>query len=259
MNQYELSKLQERASLGDVNAISDLIGFYIAENNIQYARLEAERLKYISSAPSYRKLGLIYLNGLIDEANPEEAKIYFKKAFDLGDESSGYNLALLYIKEKDISSALPYLTYGVSNNHVPSIKLLANLYFKGEVVSKDLSIALALLKKAHELGENSVISSLGKINYQLQNYEEAFNYFSLGAQQKDLDAIYYLGLCYAMGLGTKQDFKKSKFYYEQGANLCEPRCLYNLSLYYRNGVEVIQNIDLADKLYQQALENGFKK
>ena len=62
-----------------------------------------------------------------------------------------------------------------------------------------------------------------------------------------------------MRLGVKQDFLKSRQYYEQGANLNEPRCLYNLSLYYRNGVGVAQNIPLADKLYQQAIENGFKK
>lgn len=259
MTSYELSKLQERASIGDVNAICELIDFYLSEKDLVHAKLEAERLRYISSPVAYRKLALILLNGLLDFPNVEEAKTYFQKAYDLGDEASGYNLALLLIKENRISDAIPYLTSGVSNDHIPSIKLLANLYLKGEVISKDLTIAIALLKKVYELGETSVVSSLGKINYQLKNYDEAFKYFSLGAQQKDLDSIYYLGLCYATGLGTKQDFKKSKFYYEQGANLSEPRCLYNLSLYYRNGVEVEKNELLADKLYQQALENGFKK
>ena len=222
MNPYELNKLQERASIGDVNAISELIDFYLSENNLANAKLEVERLKYISSPIAYRKLALIYLNGLLDFPNIEEAKKYFLKAYDLGDEASGYNLALLFIKENNISSALPYLSQGVSNDHIPSIKLLANLYLKGEVVSKDYVIALALLKKAYELGEISVVSSLGKINYQMKNYDEAFKFFNLGAQQKDLDSIYYLGVCYATGLGTKQDFKKSKFYYELGSEKLAP-------------------------------------
>ena len=258
ISQYELSKLQERASIGDVTAIGELIDFYLAENDLKHAQMEAERLKYISSSAAYRKLGFIYVNGLLGETNTELAKSYFQKAYELGDETSGYNLALILIKEGRDDEAVPYLTSGVGNNHIPSIKLLANLYIKGEVLSKDLNIALALLKKVYELGELSVVSSLGKVCYQLKNYEEAFTYFSLGAQNKDLDSLYYLGLCYANGLGIKQDFAKAKFYYEQGANLNEPRCLYNLSLYYRNGVGVEQNIVLADNLLEQARANGFK-
>ena len=258
MNSYELNRLQERATLGDVNAISELIDFYIGEGDIYHAKLEAERLKFISSTLAYRKLGFIYVNGILGETDIETAKEYFQKGFDLGDDVSGYNLALIHIKEGYPERSISYLTSGVSNDHIPSIKLLANLYIKGESVTKDLDIALALLKKVYDLGETSVISSLGKVCYQLKKYEEAFKYFAIGSQNKDLDSIYYLGLCYANGLGTKQDFQKARFYYEQGANLNEPRCLYNLSLYYRNGVGVEQNLQLADKLLEQARENGFK-
>lgn len=255
---YELNKLQERASIGDVNAISELIDFYLADNDVKHAQLEAERLKYISSSPAYRKLGMIYANGLLGEQDIAKAKDYFLKAYELGDEVSGYNLALILIKEGNAAEAVPYLTSGVGNDHIPSIKLLANLYIKGDVLAKDLNIALALLKKVYDLGETSVVSSLGKVCYQLNNYDEAFKYFSLGVQNRDPDSLYYLGLCYANGLGTKQDFAKARYYYEQGANLNEPRCLYNLSLYYRNGIGVEQNTLMADSLLAQARHNGFK-
>ena len=255
---YELNKLQERASIGDVNAIGELIDFYLAENDVRHAEMEAERLKYISSADAYRKLGFIYVNGLFDNVDIEKAKDYFQKAFELGDEVSGYNLALILIKEGKADDAIPYLTFGVGNDHIPSIKLLASLYIKGEVLAKDLNIALALLKKVYELGEKGIVSSLGKVCYQLKNYDEAFKYFSIGVQNKDLDSLYYLGLCYANGYGTRQDFTKARFYYEQGANLNEPRCLYNLSLYYRNGIGVEQNLLMADNLLKQAHANGFK-
>lgn len=259
MNQFELDALQDRASIGDINAIIKLVDFYISEKDIYHAKLEMERLKYVRQPEAYRKLGFIYSCGLIDSPDYSLAKEYYQKAFELGDETSGYDLALLYIKENEPLKAIPYLTQGVSNNHIPSIKLLAKLYLTGEVMSKDLSIALSLLKKAYELGEVSVCSSLGKICYQLHNYEDAFYYFSLGAAQKDLDSIFYLGLCYASGLGVKQDFSKARFYYEQGANLNEPRCLYNLSLYYKDGVGVEKSEALASSLYQKAIENGFKK
>lgn len=259
MNTYEIEKLQERASIGDVSAINELVDFYIESKDLYHAKLEIERLKYINSIASYRKLGFLYSSGLIGEADYNKALEYFQKGFELGDEVSGYNAALIYIKEAKPNEAIPYLTYGVSTNHIPSIKLLAKLYLSGEAVSKDLQISLSLLKKAFELGEIEVCSSLGKICYQLHNYDEAFSYFSLGAKEKDLDSIYYLGLCYANGLGVKQDFSKARFYYEQGANLNEPRCLYNLSLYYKDGIGVEKSEALASSLYSKAIENGFKK
>lgn len=259
MNSYEIERLQERASVGDVNAINDLIDFYISKADYRHAKLEIERLKYINSIESYRKLGFLYSCGLMGTIDLLEAKKYYLKAYELGDEVSGYNLALLYIKEGEEDKAIPYLTYGVSTNHIPSIKLLAKLYISGKTVSKDLSIALSLLKKAFELGEISVCSSIGKVYYQLKNYDEAYSYFLIGAKEKDLDSIYYLGLCYASGLGVKQDFAKARFYYEQGANMNEPRCLYNLSLYYKDGIGVEKSEALASSLYQKAIENGFKK
>ena len=259
MNQYELGKLLERASVGDINAIDELVDFYISEKDFYHAKLEVERLKYFNQPLANRKLGFIYSCGLIGESDFSAAKKYYQKGFELGDEVSGYNLALIYIKEHDPQKAIPYLTFGVSNNHIPSIKLLAKLYVNGEVVSKDLHIALSLLKKAYELGEISVVSSLGKVCYQLRHYDEAFTYFSLGAKEKDFDSLFYMGLCYASGLGVKQDVTKARFYYEQGANLNEPRCLYNLSLYYKDGIGVDKSEALASSLYQKAIENGFKK
>lgn len=259
MQEIELNRLIDRASVGDAEAIISLIDYYISINDKKRAILEAERLKYVRSSLAYRKLANLALTGVLETADTSKAKEYYSKAFDLGDEISGYNLALLLIKENRASEAIYYLSHGVANDYIPSIKLMASLYLKGEVVMKDLHIAFSLLKKAFELGENSVVASLGKISYQLGDYEAAFKYFNIGVNHHDLDAIYHLGLCYAKGLGTAQDLSKSRFYYEMGANLNEPNCLYNLSLYYRNGIGVEQNITLADTLLQQAIDCGFKK
>ena len=259
MTEYELNRLIERSSVGDAQATSDLVDYYISINEIRKAELEAERLKYISSPISYRKLANYFYSGVFGKVDLEKAEEYYLQAYELGDNASGYNLANMYLKQGKNSEALKFLTSGVSEGYTPSIKLLASLYLKGEVVSKDLHIALSLLKQASELGDDIAITAIGKIYYQLGDYDKAFQYFSIGAGKKDLDAIYHLGLCYAKGLGTKQDFEKAKFYYEMGANLNEPNCLYNLSLYYRNGITVAKNPALADTLYKQALDNGFKK
>ena len=255
----DLETLKEKASVGDVTAICSLVDYYISNKEIEKAKLEAERLRFISSPFSYRKLANLALQGEIEKEDKELAKSYFQKAFELGDSDSGYNLALLFIKENKPNEAIPYLTSGISNDHIPSIKLLALLYLKGEGVSKDLTISISLLKRAYQLGDDSVVTSIGKIYYQMGVYDLSLRYFSLGAGRKDPTALYYYALCFAKGLGTVQDLDKAKVFYEMGANLNEPNCLYNLSLYYRNGIGCDVNVPLADKLLDQAIKAGFKK
>ena len=259
MTEQELNALNDRVSAGDVEALIALIDYYLSIGDKKKAELEAERLKYIHHFLAYRKLANLAFLGTFKEPNYELAKDYYQKAFEMGDDVSGYNLALLLTKENNSLEALKYLTDGVSKDYIPSLKLLASLYLKGDGVSKDLSISLSLLQKAQELGDDSVITSMGKVYYLMGEYDKAFNCFGIGAAKKDLDAIYHLGLCYAKGLGTQQDLNKSRFYYEMGANLNDPNCLYNLSVYYRNGISVEQNIELADTLLKQAVDHGFKK
>ena len=259
MDVQELNELIDRVSAGDVQALVKLIDYYLSIGDMKRAKLEAERLKYINNYLAYRKLASIYFLGTFGEQNIELAKEYYRKAYEQGDDISGYNLALLLVKENNSLDAISILTGAVSRDYIPALKLLASLYLKGDGVAKDLTIALSLLQKARELGEDSVITPMGKIYYLMGDYEEAFNCFSIGLHQKDLDAIYHLGLCYEKGLGVPQDLNKSRFYYEMGANLNEPNCLYNLSVYYRNGITVPQNTELADTLLQQAIDNGFKK
>ena len=259
MTEQELNALNDRVSAGDVEALIALIDHYLSIGDKKKAELEAERLKYIHHFLAYRKLANLAFLGTFKEPNYELAKDYYQRAFEMGDDVSGYNLALLLTKENKTSEALKYINCGVEQNYIPSLKLLASLYLKGDGVQKDLNTSLSLLQKAQELGDDSVITSMGKIYYLMGEYDKAFNCFSGGAIKKDLDAIYHLGLCYAKGLGTAQDLNKSRFYYEMGANLNDPNCLYNLSLYYRNGIGVEVNTALADTLLAQAMEHGFKK
>lgn len=259
MDINQLYTLQELASTGKSEAIIRLIDFYKENGDYQKAFLTAQRFEYFSSGIGYKVLAEFYFKGIGTEIDIDKAKEYYQKSFDLGEYSSGYQLAIIAIKEENYSSAINYLTYGMADNHIPSIKLLAKMYASGEGVIKNSEIAINLIKKAYELGDKKAIHQLARLYYSIGEYSKAVEYFTIGARNNDLDSIYHLGVCYAKGLGVKQDFVQARRFYEIGANSLEPRCLYNLSLYYRNGITVDQNIALANKLESQAYENGFKK
>lgn len=259
MDNIKLLNLQELASTGNISAIVSLIDFYKENGDYSKAFLTAQWFIYFPSGVGYRYLAEFYLKGIGTIKNIDKAVEYYQKGFELGDYDSGYQLSLYHIKNKDFSSALKYLFVGIENNHIPSIKLLANMYINGDGVSKDAQIAINLLNKAKELGDIKVIHQLALLYYSFEEYNKAFECFKKGADNGDLDSVYHLGLCYAKGLGVRQDFYLARAEYEKAAKEYEPRSLYNLSLYYRNGISVNQNSELADRLLEQAYEHGFKK
>lgn len=259
MEKDELNRLQDLASVGNLSAINKLVEYYLTNNDYQNAFLTAQRYEFFSDAQGYKTLGYFYQKGVGTPADLEKAAIYYKKSFKLGDIASGYNVALINVKNKNFQDALIYLTNGIENNHVPSIRLLANLYLNGDGLVEDRNVAISLLEKAVELGDSKSITQLAKIYYVDKEYAKAFELFKKGADFGDIDSIYHVGLCYAKGLGTRQDFALAFKYYEIGAKQLEPRCLYNLSLYYRGGISVPRNEELANKLEEQAVQHGFKK
>ena len=259
MDKNELSNLQDLASHGHADSLNSLISYYLANKDYQNAFLAASRFEYFADAKGYRTLGYFYQNGIGTTADIEKAIHYYQKSYEMGDISSGYNISIIHIKNGETEKAIEYLTSGLENGHISSIKLLANMYLNGGGVHKNIEIATNLLQKAIELGDVKSIDTLAKVYYSQGDYENAFKYFTKGMEYDDLDAIYHLALCYAKGLGVRQDFAKAVHYYQIGANKLEPRCLYNLSRYYRSGTCVPQNEELANKLERQAYANGFKK
>ena len=259
MDNNELYKLQELASAGNKEAISKLADYYVEIKDYSKAFLTVQRFEYFTSAFGYKKLAQFYQKGIGCEVDMNKAVSYYQKSFDMGEMSSGYYLATFLIKEKQFDKALNYLAIGMSNDYVPAIRLLANMYLNGDGVDKNVEIAINLYLTAIELGDVKSMDALARLYYSQKDYANSFKYFQMGANLDDLDCIFHLGVSYAKGLGTKQDFSMAFKYYEIGAKKMEPRSLYNLSLYYRNGIIVNQNIDLANKLEEQAYQNGFKK
>ena len=259
MDKRELQELQEAAGGGNAMANKQLVDYYLSIGENEMAFLAASRFEYLLNPVGYRTLGNFYLKGLGVPADLEKAKKYFQKGFSSGDVDSGYNLAVILCRENKQSDAIAYLVSGVSQSHIPSIKLLANLYLNGKGVTKNEDIAINLLIKTIELGDVDVSDKLALLFYKQEKYIEAFKYFQIGVNAKNVDAIYHLGLCYAKGYGVKQDFVMARQFYQMGANLKEARCLYNLAIYYRQGIGVDTNLEMADKLEKLAYECGFKK
>ena len=60
-------------------------------------------------------------------------------------------------------------------------------------------------------------SSLGKIHYENEDYDQAVKYFQEAAEQGNADAQCNLGHCYNNGYGVRQDHKQAVYWFRKAA------------------------------------------
>ena len=89
-------------------------------------------------------------------------------------------------------------------------------------------------------------------------YSTSFSLWQPMAKKGNLEAQNYLGIHYYMGLGTKKDWNKAKFWFEKAAKNGYPDAQYNLGLMYQNGQGVERNLIKAYIWFYAAHKQGHK-
>jgi len=168
---------------------------------IRYAfeLLEADQEKeytdgiYISLARAYA-----------DKNEPNQAIEYYRKsiAIDPGCSEIIYDLADLYIKQKDIDSALSVYDYldneAIDGGKEDMYRCKGTLYYN----RKELDKALDCYRRAYELSTDDsdvwILESLGETYWQMKNYKESITWFkkALEIDPQSWNAHYGMGLCY---------------------------------------------------------------
>ena len=119
-------------------------------------------------------------------------------------------------------------------------------YALGLGVTVDGLKALEWVMKAAEQGHIEAKNLLFTI------YE---NYSNL-ADQGDIEAIYNLGSCYAVGMGVEKDKKQAFEWYKKAAVKGHAEAQYCLGQYYRKGTCVEKDIDIAVEWYRKSADYG---
>ncbi len=156
-----------------------------------------------------------------------------------------------------------------SKDNVEAQYLLGVYYFKGiEGLKSKLEIDI--------VGEDNI------------NYQEAFKWFLLAAQNGNSQAMNIVGVMYANGIAKDTDEGKAKYWYEKGSELNNVDAIYNLALLnfkeknikeaikyfqkgrdlkhiksiinlaniYANGIGIDQNEVMSFNLYKEAVDLG---
>lgn len=89
-----------------------------------------------------------------------------------------------------------------------------------------------------------------------KDYEKAFKYYRMSAEQGLADAQFRLALCYDNGEGTTQNSQKALFWYEKAALQEHKAAIFNLAASYSNGIEIEKNPTLAFYWFKKGAEIG---
>ena len=92
---------------------------------------------------------------------------------------------------------------------------LGNCYLNGEGTNPNENKGVYWLRKAANAGCISAIKDLGWYYREHEQYDQAFQYFNMGAERDDADCLLGLGLLYDWGQGVTEDKAKAEKWYKK--------------------------------------------
>ncbi|PRC94857.1 DUF3857 domain-containing protein [Solimicrobium silvestre] len=124
-------------------------------------------------------------------------------------------------------------------------------------------MAIAAWQRGAEAGRACSQLEIGLANYYgegvSKDFDKAFKWLGLSAQQNNPRAISMLGQMYKYGEGVAQDSKKSFEYYSLAAGMGNPYAQLNLGDFYDSGNIVERDYSKSFNLYSSAAEQGVAK
>lgn len=242
------------------HAIYDLAEIHRNQQNYQKA-YELHMMAFEQGyAHSINAVGLMYHYGIYVQKDINKAKELYLIAIEKNLPCAMYNLAKLYLYEKDYQQAFKYASMSEAKFRL-STHLLGVMYRDGKGVEQNLEKAFNLLSTGASWGISESMVALGNMYYSGKyvgkNYDKAFECFSK-AGNNDTSAMHIMGLMYYHGRGTKQNYQKAFEIFQKLADTGKKNSIRTLGCMYGNGKGVEQDYNKAIELLKIAMEKGHK-
>jgi len=118
---------------------------------------------------------------------------------------------------KSDKKAVKIYRRAVELGNVDAMINLALLYKTGRGVKLDKMKAKRLYRAAADRGHAVAQSNLGALLHSEKEFEEAFRYLTLAADQGYTSGEFNVGMCYGNGEGTEVDLGKARYWFERAA------------------------------------------
>lgn len=193
---------------------------------------------------------------LIESATAEEQ---FKYVFNV------FYGRQAYVPEAMIKKAKAILDKLVADDYADAVNFKGALYYEGYGYKKNQKKAIALYKKAAELGSSLAMSNLGYAYLYGHgaevDYEKAYKYFTMAEQRGEWDALNKLGDMYKDGIYVPKDERMAFSIYNHGYEMVNhdgnndayPGVLRRLGECLYKGIGVDVDMVAAKKLLEESI------
>lgn len=229
----------------------DKCNLYIAIQSVIYK----EDYHYSNVITDYMKNPIysdnLNLNYMISIAgyilNIEPALTFFNYMLNSTNTNTDYYLGKMYYSGYgttiNINKVLYHFNLFIGNNkeHPNNKLILESYYYLIEILynQKQYETALELFKQFEDYKYDNIVNNIyskcyyiiGSIYYKMKEYSQSFKFYNKSAKLNNPDSLYQLGLFYINGIYVKQDNKLAQQYFEQSSKYDHPLALCELTNY----------------------------
>lgn len=192
------------------------------ERNVSKAVHYLEFAAKSDHSKSMYELGDIYYWGIGIEKDREKAEYWYTLAAEAGYAEAQYALGYIFSQKNDLEQEIEWFWHAAKQGHLPSQVKLGSIYY-----------------------------------FTKKEYEQAANWFEIAAEERDMDAEYYLAECYRYGNGREKNIEKAVSLYKAAFVDGNDRAAWELGKIYHYGEDAIEsNVNKAIYWYKKAANSG---
>ena len=195
--------------------------------------------------------------------NVEEQMIFWIQEAETSTGVQGVAQYCEYIymaNEISLERQVELITQSAERGFVLAEEMLADLYYLGRGVEKNVEEAFKWYRKAAEQGDVRAQHKVA-VMYDIgdgteENVEEAFKWYMKVAALGDMRAQFRVSLMYSLGSGVKEDQTEAFKWCKEAAEQGDADAQWNLVVKYESGIGCEKNAEEAFKWCKKAAEQG---
>lgn len=217
-------------------------------------------------------LGYMYQNGVGVTKDEKQAADWYLRSAKAGYAMAQFNIGKMYEDgigvKQDYKQAFFWYEKGAEKGYLPAQVFLGALYFSGKGVEVNKTKGFELLKDAADKPFENMTATADWC-YQVgelyekgegvkQDYTQAVYWYKKAESLMNGKAAYALGSLYYQGKGVRANEKKALDMYETARYRKIPEANIALGDMYINGVNGRIDLDLAERYYGDACDDGIQ-
>lgn len=255
-NKLSIDYLQKAGEKGLLSAQNIMARYELLETkNLEKALYWFKKAAVAEDNAALMYCAAAYSFGVGTKINHDLARKYYIAAAKKGDSIAQYTVAKYFLDSKNAANkklGMIWLNKSLQMQNPEAQLMMADLYMRGSMVSKDLTKARELINLAIDKRYLPAYFLMGELSYLENNYKEAQQWYTKAASADYIPAILQLSKFYSDKKNEMFNQHEAFLWMLKASQLGSSKACLALSDMYKNGVGVNADDSLAESFKKKA-------